>query len=233
MQNRKYREITEQTMILIAETADKNPALTAEQVGKLCDVSRGSVGKVLRARRVAIEKDADYLATLREPHKNNMEKLVGKWCEVLGLPPVRTEPKTESATRTANVLCQTPEKPSTPPEPRSMQNNNDALYYAKLLHSVQCIPELLNAIQNLSEKLTVLNQRLYTPMNEMSHNLADVADTQQKVVQKLDRVAKSVSVFTDEGGKTPVSVYDAIESGFNDVCGKLDTVRYKLEKAVK
>ena len=222
MQKRKFRELSSETMILIADTADKNPGLTAEQVGKLCDVSRASVGNVLRARRVAMEQDASYLSAQKEPTKQTVARLVGKWCEILGLPPVvevaaPKEPKTE---------------PKAPAAPEGAEN--DALFYAKLLQSVQCLPEILSALKNLSDKLTVLNQRLYDPVNELSYKLDDLADTQHKVVQKLDRVAKSVSVFPEgELAKTPVTVYDAIENGFNDVCGKLDTVRYKLEKAVK
>lgn len=109
----------------------------------------------------------------------------------------------------------------------------DDLFYIRVLQYLACLPKILTAVEGVSNKLTVLNQRIYDPVNAIDGNVADLVDAHNTVLRKIDRIAKAVSKFDGDGSPTPTTVIDSIDEGFTDVCAKLDTVRFKLEKAIK
>ena len=126
------------------------------------------------------------------------------------------------------------EPESNPVKEEPMANSaQDDLFYIKVLEGLACLPKILTAIENVSNKLTVLNQRIYDPINTIDGNVADLVDAHNTVLRKIDRIAKAVSKFDGDGSPTPTTVIDSIDEGFTDVCAKLDTVRFKLEKAIK
>lgn len=118
-------------------------------------------------------------------------------------------------------------------EQETVAESQDDLFYIKVLEGLACLPKILTAIENVSNKLTVLNQRIYDPINTIDGNVADLVDAHNTVLRKIDRIAKAVSKFEGDGSPTPTTVIDSIDEGFTDVCAKLDTVRFKLEKAIK
>lgn len=205
----------------IIRYSKENPNLTQEEVGYLCGVSTTVVGNVMRINKAL---ETEKLTSVTK-YFNTNATLVAAVAERFGMTLEQVKNK---------AYGQKEDEPEEITETKTQSTaQQDGLFYVKVLQGVACLPEILNAINNMSDKITVLNQRQSEIASHIDGQVADIAEAQELIAKKMIRVANSLSKFDNSDSEMPTRVIDVIDSGFSDVCGKLDTVRYKLEKAVK
>lgn len=112
-------------------------------------------------------------------------------------------------------------------EEKPAAEKNEIIYLAEIRAAVMCLPKILSALENMNQKITALNQRTFDPINQMSYTLQDIAENQDNAFKKIDRISRAVSELD---GEQPITALTEIKAGFDDVCNKLDTIRYKIDK---
>lgn len=215
------KEIRIETIEKVIRYAKENPGLSNDDVGKLCGCSGSSVGIITRAANAFENSDfRDFTTAYLYGSKAIIEKVAILYN--------KTYEEVER-TVTGKITHDTPTATITRPTNITVENENQ--FYVSVLKNLAYLPDLVKAVNNLNEKITILNQRMFESVNNIDMNISDLAEDTDYIKSKVSRITWSVSTMEDkdENGR-PKTILDFIDEGFDDVCAKMDSLRQTIDK---